>query len=95
MWRAQDGASSMASIYRIRPEDRELAEEFHKTPVGHHSLGLQRIPTVFRGEALAGKPFLLCVEPFRRWVLELHPGARGKPFKVLQDKVYRNRNEAE
>jgi N,N-dimethylformamidase len=85
----------MASIYRIRPEDREHAEEFRKTPVGHHSLGLQRLLTVFRGEALAGKPFLLCVEPFRRWVLALHPGERGKPFRILRNKVYRDRDEAE
>jgi len=85
----------MASTYRIRSEDRAFAEEFRKTPVGHHSLGLQRLLTVFRGEALAGKPFLLCVEPFRRWVMALHPGVRGKPFKILRDKVYRDRNEAE
>ena len=95
MWHTQDGATSMASIYRIRPEDRVFGEEFRQTPVGHHSLGLQRILTVFRGEALAGKPFLLCVEPFRRWILALHPGERGKPFKILRNKVYRDRNEAE
>ena len=43
----------MASPYTVSSENRAYIEEFLKTPVGHHDLGLQCILTVFRGEPLA------------------------------------------
>ncbi len=43
----------MASTYTVSSKNRAYIEEFLKTPVRHHDLGLQRILTVFRGEALA------------------------------------------
>lgn len=85
----------MYSTYRIRPEDRAYIEEFRKTPIGHHSPGLQRVLTVFRNSPMAGKPTLLCVEPHRKWVLARASGQRGVPFDLTGHEVYTNREDAE
>lgn len=85
----------MVSTYKIGPEDLAFFEEFRKTPIGHHSPGLQRVLTVFRGEALEGKYFLLCVEPHRKWVLAQSTGERGAPLKLLERYVFTDREEAE
>lgn len=85
----------MVSNYVIKPEDRAFIDEFWATPVGHHSPNLQRILTVFRGEALEGKYLLLCVEPFRKWVLAQTTSKRGAPLTILGARVYQSRSDAE
>jgi len=37
------------SRYAFQPEDGQFIEEFMKTPIGHHSPGLQRVLNVMRG----------------------------------------------
>jgi len=83
------------SIYHIDPErDRVFAEEFRRTPVGHHSPGLQRVLHVFRGEPLSGKYVLFCTKPYTEWQLARLSGERGKPLK-LENKFYASLEEAE
>ena len=78
------------SIYRIDPEaDRAFAEEFRRTPVGHHSPGLQRVLHAFRGEPLCGKYVLFCTKPYTEWRLARLSGERGKPMK-FEDKFYKS-----
>jgi branched-chain amino acid transport system permease protein len=84
-----------ASIYKIDPEkDRIYAEEFRRTPVGHHSPGLQRVLNVFRGEPLRGKYVLVCTKPHEEWQLARLSGERGKPPQ-FENKFYRSLEEAE
>jgi hypothetical protein len=83
------------SIYRIDPErDRVYAEEFRRTPVGHHSPGLQRVLHVFRGEPLRDKYVLVCTKPHVEWQLARLSGERGKPVK-LENRFYQSLEEAE
>ncbi len=73
----------------------ELAEEFRRQPLGHHSPELQRVLVLFRGEPMEGKYVLVCTEPHRRWVLGQLPGVRGEPVKMYEDVVFETREEAE
>lgn len=83
------------SIYRIDPKrDRIYAEEFRRTPVGHHSPGLQRVLHAFRGEPLRDKYVLVCTKPHKEWQLARLSGERGKPV-TLVNKFYQNLEEAE
>jgi hypothetical protein len=82
--------------YRIDPRrDRELVDEFRKTPIGHHSPNLQRVLNTLRGGLLRGKYVLVCTRPFREWVLARHPGERGKPIELLREHTFASREEAE
>ena len=81
--------------YKIRPEDRQYIEEFRKTPVGHHSPGLQRLLNVLRGGPIEGKHVLIRTKPNREWVLGQMPGERGAPVKILKDQVFSCRETAE
>lgn len=84
-----------ASIYKIDPDkDRIYAAEFMRTPVGHHSPGLQRVLNVFRGEPLRGKYVLITTKPHKEWQLARLSGERGKPPQLL-DKFYTDLEEAE
>jgi hypothetical protein len=84
-----------ASIYRIDPEkDLVYAAEFMRIPVGHQSLGLQRVLHVFRGEPLAGKYVLVCIKPHKEWQLARLSGVRGKPPELI-DKFYNDLEDAE
>lgn len=84
-----------ASIYKIDPDkDRIYAAEFMRTPVGHHSPGLQRVLNVFRGEPLAGKYVLVTTKPHKEWQLARLSGERGKPPQLL-NKFYKDLEEAE
>ena len=83
------------STYRVDPvRDQPFAEEFRRTPAGHHSPGLQRVLNVFRGEPLQDKYVLLCTKPHKEWRLARLNGERGKPVK-LESKFYQSLEEAE
>ncbi len=83
------------SIYRVDPvRDLPFAIEFMKTPVGHHSPGLQRVLHVFRGEPLTGKYVLVTIKPHKEWQLGRLSGERGKPLTRL-DAVYTCLKDAE
>ena len=85
----------MPSIYKIRPEDSVYAEEFRRNPIGHHSPGLNRILTLFRGEPVEGKYVLVCTKPHREWLLGQLSGRRGEPVTVFADKIFRDQVAAE
>jgi branched-chain amino acid transport system permease protein len=81
--------------YTIDPKaDREWVDEFRKCPVGPHSPQLRRVLNTLRGGPLAGRYVLVCTKPYREWVLARHPGARGKPFEILEQR-FSSREEAE
>ena len=65
-----------------------------KSPVGHHSPGLQRILHVFRGEPLKDKYVLVTIKPHKEWQLARLSGERGKPLTRL-DTFYTCLKEAE
>jgi hypothetical protein len=81
-------------MYRIRPEDKAFIEEFKNTPIGHHSPGLQRILTLFRGEPMAGKYVLVCTKPYKEWMLGQLTGVRGERIRMT-NQVFHSINEAE
>ena len=85
----------MPSVYKVRPEDSIYAEEFRQNPIGHHSPGLNRILTLFRGEPVEGKHVLICKMPHREWLLGQLSGERGKPVTVIRDEVIRSQSAAE
>jgi len=85
----------MLTVYKVGEQDRQAADEFEKTPIGHHSPGLQRVLNVFRGEATVGKYVLICTKRHREWVLGQLTGERGKPVKIFRDKVFTSIEEAE
>ena len=81
-------------MYRIKPEDRHLADEFRRNPIGHHSPQLQRILNLFRGAPMAGKFVLITRKPHREWILGQLTGKRGEPIK-LTNHVFHSIEEAE
>ena len=85
----------MLTVYKVGEHDRSIIEEFHKTPIGHHSPALQRVLNVFRGEATAGKYVLICTKSHKQWVLAQLSGERGKPVKILKDQVFTSLADAE
>jgi hypothetical protein len=79
-----------SSIYRVDPvRDLPFAAEFMKSPVGHHSPGLQRV-----GEPLKDKYVLVTIKPHKEWQLARLSGERGKPLTQL-DTFYTCLKEAE
>lgn len=84
----------MPSSYKIQPEDRQYIEEMRKTPVGHHSPGLNRILTLLRGEPTEGKEVLVIEEPHKTWRLGICSGERGTPIRMTK-KIFHDLEEAE
>ena len=85
----------MLTVYKVGRHDRYLVDEFKQTPIGKHSPALQRVLNVFRGEPVQNKYILICTKPHKEWVLGQLTGERGKPIKVLKDKVFKNLEDAE
>ncbi len=85
----------MLTVYKVSRRDRHVVDEFRKTPVGQHSPELQRVLNVFRGEAVQDKYVLVCTKPAQEWVLGQLTGERGKPIKILKDKVFKSLEDAE
>src|SRR5262245_46311750 len=85
----------MEYIYRIRPGDLVYAEEFRRQPIGHHSPGLQRILSLFRGEPVAGKYVIFCSKPHREWLLAQVSGVHGQPVRIFKNKRFHSLAEAE
>jgi len=81
-------------MYQIRPEDRNVVEEFRRNPIGPHSPQLQRVVNLFRGAAMAGKHVLVCRVPHKEWVLGQLTGKRGEPIQMT-NQVFHSIDEAE
>ncbi|HEV7250145.1 MAG TPA: hypothetical protein VGN93_24460 [Shinella sp.] len=83
------------SRYALQPEDGQFIEEFMKTPIGHHSPGLQRVLNVMRGGELEGKYVLVIIEPYRKWALGRLPARRGAPISLVDGVEYSCQLQAE
>lgn len=79
---------------RPQPDDRQLIEEFKKTPIGHHSPDLQRLLNRMRGAPMADKYCVVVVKANRVWQLAKTNDVRGKPMKMLS-KRFKKRADAE
>jgi hypothetical protein len=91
-----EGTAMSHSIRRIDPiRDLPLAQEFHDSPIGHHSANLQRVLNVLRGGPLKGKYVLVCTVPHKEWQLAILSGERGKPVTVVPDTFFDDLKQAE
>lgn len=81
--------------YKIGPDDLVFAEEFRRRPIGHHSPGLQRVLSLFRGAPLRDKHVVFCEEPHKEWVLAELSGVQGRPMRLHPDTRFRSLAEAE
>ena len=73
----------------------QVVPEFDAKPIGHHSPGLQRVLNVFRGEATVDKYVLICTKPHKEWMLGQLTGERGRPVKLLKNRVFTSVDDAE
>ena len=85
----------MEYIYKVQPEDLVYAEEFRQRPIGHHSPGLQRVLSLFRGAEPTDRYVIFCTTPYREWILAQVAGVQGAPIRFLRDKVFHSLEEAE
>jgi hypothetical protein len=81
--------------YVLTAEDLVYAREFLAKPFGYHSPGLQRVLNLVRGLGPEGKYVVLCVEPYRRWVLARLPARRGEPIAPCEGVEYTDLADAE
>lgn len=82
-------------MYEIDPTKTHLIAEFRRTPIGRHSPELQYLLNRLRWTPLNKRYVLICRRPKKEWVLGLLPGERGKPVRVLEDKIFTSRADAE
>ena len=87
-------AKKRSAVPWLMHDERELIEEFKRTPIGHHSPGLQRLLNHMRGVSLTNKYCVFEVKPNREWQLAKTHGVRGKPLKML-NKRFKKRADAE
>jgi hypothetical protein len=73
----------------------ELVREFYMRPIGHHSPALTRLLSQLRAGAVDGKYCLICIEPYRRWVIGRLAGKRGEPPAVQENRIFPSLEEAE
>src|SRR5215475_10624232 len=85
----------MEYIYKVQPEDLVYAEEFRQRPIGHHSPGLQRVLSLFRGAEPTDRYVIFCTTPYSEWILAQVAGVQGAPIRFLRDKVFHSLEEAE
>jgi hypothetical protein len=71
-------------MYRFDPQALHLALEFRARPIGQHSPELERLLTLMRNEAIAGKYCLICTKPHEEWVLARLSGIRGVGPTILK-----------
>ena len=71
-------AAKKTAIPWLMHDERELIDEFKRSPIGHHSPGLQRLLNHMRGAPLANKYCVFEVKPNREWQLAKTPGQRRK-----------------
>jgi hypothetical protein len=79
----------------VNPKRLDLAAEFMANPIGAHSAELQQILWLFRGALPEDKHVLVCLEPYRRWMLAQMDGRPGKKLKLHPKKIFRSLEDAE
>lgn len=82
-------------MFQVDPAALHLAREFRDRPVGRRSPGLEQVLNLFRAGPVKGKYCLVCVEPFRRWVLGRLSGERGVAPVLYPNRVFTSIEEAE
>lgn len=85
----------MAKSQKPNVPDPKVAQEFRDSPFGHHSPDLQRVLERFRGQEVAGKYVLICLEPHAKWMLGQLSGVRGQEIKTFEDAVFTSLEDAE
>jgi hypothetical protein len=79
---------------KLDPARTDLRDEFMADPLGRHSLDLQLSLGAMRSSRALPRWILIVTEPGRSWVLGA-AGRRGEPPRILRDRVFTGRAEAE
>lgn len=83
-------------LYQIdAAKDLALAKAYREKPAGPHSPDLLRLLNRLRWEPMNDKHVLVCLERHRRWVIGKLGVGRGAPVRLIEDKVFTTRQEAE
>ncbi len=84
-------------MYKIDPvKDLPLAEEFRKTPVGHHSPNLMRVLNLLRYDPSGYQIVLVTLVPFKEWILGTMPPDRDEPIVLHSEgELFTTREDAE
>lgn len=84
-------------VYKIDAvTDLPLAEEFRKTPIGHHSPNLMRVLNLLRYDKSGYQTVLVTLVPLREWTLGVMPPNRKDPIVIdPQGPVFTCREDAE
>jgi hypothetical protein len=90
-----DPGEGWTDEFAITALDRQLIDEFRRRPIGQHPPALQRILIKMRGAPLAGKHVLFCRHHHKEWVLAEMTGDRTRPVRLIEDRVFSSREEAE
>ena len=83
-------------LYQINAaKDLALAKAYREKPAGPFSPDLLRLLNRLRWEPMNDKHVLVCLERHRRWVIGKLGVGRGAPVRLIEDKVFTTRQEAE
>jgi hypothetical protein len=73
----------------------EVIEEHRQTPIGFHSLELERILVYLRRQAQAGKYVIVCTQRDREWAIGELSGVRGVGPTITSDERFASLTSAE
>ena len=83
-------------LYQIdAAKDLVLAKAYREKPAGPFSPDLLRLLNRLRWEPMNDKHVLVCLDRHRRWVIGKLGVGRGAPVRLIEDKVFTTRQEAE
>jgi branched-chain amino acid transport system permease protein len=77
---------------RITPE---LVEEHRASPIGFHSLELERVLVYMRRQPQVGKFVIVCTRPDTEWAIGELSGVRGIGPKIVDDERFASLPSAE
>jgi hypothetical protein len=82
-------------MYRLDPSRKDLAAEFRRQPIGHHSEELRQVLNLFRAEPMEGKYCLIVTKPYKEWTLARLSGRRGVGPVLMHNHVFTSIEDAE
>jgi hypothetical protein len=77
---------------RVTPE---LIDEHRRTPIGFHSLDLERVLVYMRRQPQAGKFVIVCTKRDEEWAIGELSGVRGSGPKIVDDERFPSLSSAE
>jgi hypothetical protein len=81
---------------QIRPlVTADVIEEHRRTPIGFHTLELERILVYLRRQAQAGKFVIVCTKRDEEWAIGELSGVRGVGPRIVDDERYPSLDSAE